>query len=102
MLMDRNVNTERILNGFNVFWWVESGIVLLPNLFFIFFKYLLGVFHIYFSRFCLQTNKNEIEKLWLMMNMFGFNVLLKLLYGVQCVFSMYILDSCVWKTITKP
>lgn len=48
MLMDRNVNTERILNGFYVFWWVESGIVLLPNLFFIFFKYLLGVFHIYF------------------------------------------------------
>lgn len=26
--MDQNVNTERILNGFNVFWWVESGIVL--------------------------------------------------------------------------
>lgn len=57
--MDQNVNTERILNGFNVFWWVESGIVFnKPNLLF-FLNIYLGVFNIYISRFCLQTNKKR-------------------------------------------
>lgn len=72
--MDQNVNTERILNGFNVFWWAESGIVLTkPNL--MFFSFCFSILNIclvflifILLRFCLQTNKSEIKKkiaIWL-------------------------------------
>lgn len=69
------------------FWWVESGIVLTKLIFVFYFKYLLSVFNIYVSRFCLPTNKSEIEKLWFMMNIWGLaSVSYKLLQYtvVQC------------------